>query len=130
MAPRCWERAPSTTSKAALSHVGSNVRFARKRTIRRAIRSPRRRGRAAAHEGLSAHRWQLFFDPLFHLAPFCRGKFYRPDKLVGIELIRRRDVLDPHIGLDRLPRDFGKLRIDRPEPKGGTKPKEVPTSCP
>ena len=62
--------------------------------------------------GLSPHRRQLFFDPLFYVGPFRRGQLHRADELVGVELLRRRDVLDPHIGLDRLPRDLGKLRID------------------
>src|SRR5215813_4010343 len=66
--------------------------------------------------GLSPHRRQLFFDPLFYLGPFRRGQLHRADELVGVELLRRRDVLDPHIGLDRLPRDLGKLRIDGAEP--------------
>src|SRR5919198_1737066 len=65
---------------------------------------------------LAAHRRQLFLHPLLYLGPFCRGEFRRPDKLVGVELLRRRDGLDAHIGFDRLPRDFGKLRIDRAKP--------------
>src|SRR5262245_9632473 len=66
--------------------------------------------------GLSPHRRQLFFDSLFYVGPFRRGQLHRADELVGVELLRRRDVLDPHIGLDRLPRDLGKLRIDGAEP--------------
>src|SRR5215467_11507124 len=65
---------------------------------------------------LSPHRRQLFFDSLFYVGPFRRGQLHRADELVGVELLRRRDVLDPHIGLDRLPRDLGKLRIDGAEP--------------